>query len=167
MIMKKAGKWIPYLIFIGAALAVGGISYAISAEGMKSYSKEAIKPPLTPPDFVFPVVWSILYVLMGVGAGRIYKRARNGFIPAGGNQKRAFALWWGQLGLNFLWSPIFFGLKAYGAAFICLVVMALTVLGMILEFLEIDRKAGFMQIHYLAWLCFAGYLNLGVWKLKG
>ena len=165
--MKKAGKWIPYLFFIGAALAAGGISYALSAQGMKSYSKEVIKPPLTPPDAVFPVVWSVLYVLMGIGAGRIYRSAGSGHMTAAGKTRRAFALWWGQLGLNFLWSHIFFGLGAYGAAFICLVVMVLAVLGMILEFLEIDRRAGLLQIPYLAWLSFAGYLNLGVWKLNG
>lgn len=165
--MKKTRKWLPYLFFIAAAFAAGGLSYALSAKGMKTYSQQAAKPPLTPPDFVFPIVWSILYFLMGVSAGRIYSRYKSGSVPPWGNPKRALALWWGQLGLNVLWSPIFFGLGAYGAALICLMVMGLTVLTMILDFYDIDQKGGLLQIPYLIWIFFAGYLNFGVWRLNG
>ena len=165
--MNKKGKWIPYLIFIAAALAMGGLSYALSAKGMKVYSSEVVKPPFTPPDAVFPVVWSILYVLMGISAGRIYKKTRQGAVPAEGKPSRAFVFWWGQLILNFLWSPIFFGLGAYGAALLCLILIGLMIIGMILEFWEIDRLAAVLQIPYFLWICFAGYLNYGVWKLNG
>ena len=82
--MKKTGKWIPYLVFIGA-------------RGMKVYSKDVVKPPLTPPDAVFPVVWTILYTFMGIGAGRIYKKSRPGHFPGGGNPRGALGLWWGYL----------------------------------------------------------------------
>lgn len=65
--MKKTGKWIPYLVFIGAAFGAGFLSYVLSARGMKVYSKDVVKPPLTPPDAVFPIVWTILYAFMGIG----------------------------------------------------------------------------------------------------
>lgn len=165
--MSKKGKWIPYLIFIAVALAAGGLSYALSAKGMKTYSSEVMKPAFTPPDAVFPVVWSILYILMGISAGRIYKKNRQGAVPAEGKPVRAFVFWWGQLILNFLWSPIFFGLGAYGPALLCLILIGLMIAGMILEFWEIDRVAAVLQIPYLLWICFAGYLNYGVWKLNG
>ena len=165
--MKKTGKWIPYLFFIGAAFGAGFLSYVLSARGMKVYSKDVVKPPLTPPDTVFPIVWTILYAFMGIGAGRIYKKSRPGHFPGGGNPRGALGLWWGQLGFNFLWSPVFFGLGAYGAALLCLVLMGMAVLGMILEFWEIDRKAAMLQLPYLLWICFAGYLNAGVWRLNG
>ncbi len=153
---KKA--WGRYLFFILLALGAGGISGWLSAEGMRVYSAEAQKPPLTPPDAVFPIVWTALYVLMGIGAARVSMKGREGW--------KGLRIWSVQLMVNFSWSLIFFNIQAYFQALICLAVLALLVLAMILEFFETDRRAAFMQIPYFFWLCFAGYLNFGVWMLN-
>ena len=117
-------------------------------------------PPLAPPGWLFPVVWTILYALMGISAARVWlsppSRARN----------LGLNLFITQLVVNFFWSPIFFNLEAFGLAFFWLVLLWGLVLWMILAFRKVDPLAAKLQIPYLIWLSFAAYLNLGVWYLN-
>lgn len=147
-----------YLISVLLALAVGGLSAIAVAKGLPAY-ESLIKPALTPPSVLFPIVWSVLYALMGISAARIWQSADSG---------RGFALtvYAAQLLVNGVWSLLFFGCGAYLLSFIWLILLWLLVLAMILLFARIDRLAALLQIPYLLWISFAGYLNFAVWYLN-
>ena len=127
---------------------------------MELYRTAIIKPPLSPPGIVFPIVWSILFALMGVGAARIY------LSPASNARSRALGIFLLQLAFNFLWSIIFFNLQNFGLALLWLVVLWVLILWMIKSFRKIDPLSAWLQIPYLLWVTFAAYLNFGVWRLN-
>ena len=149
-----------YAFWILLAEGVGALSGWLTREGIKRYASEAIKPPLAPPGPLFPVVWAVLYLLMGIGAARVYRT------PASNARSRALGVFLLQLGVNFFWSIIFFNLQNYGFALLWLLLLWALVLWMIVLFWRVDRLAGLMQIPYLVWLSFAAYLNYGVWMLN-
>lgn len=140
------------LIALGLPLAVGGLSTLLSG-GMSSYA-QLVKPPLSPPGWLFPVVWTILYLLMGYASYRVYTS------NAPQAQKRRALLFYGaQLVLNFLWSPVFFGLGWLLPAFFLLAALWVLILITANLFSQIDKLAGDLLIPYLLWVAFAGYLN--------
>ena len=154
----KQKKYIPYLVSILGTLAIGGLSSIAVMTGLPAY-EGLIKPPLTPPAAAFPVVWSILFVLMGIGAARIWL--------SGSNKRRAaLALYGIQLTLNALWSVWFFGFQARFFAFIWLLMMIAAIVLMIKAFSKVDPLDGRIQIPYLLWSLFAAYLNFAVWYLN-
>ena len=158
--MHMKVSWKVYAVFILLTEAVGGLSGFLTREGVALYQAEIIKPALNPPAMVFPVVWSILYALMGIGAARIY------LAPPSQERSRGLNLFIAQLVVNFFWSPIFFNAQAYGFAFVWLLLLWSLVLWMILTFPKVDSLAAKLQIPYLIWLTFAAYLNFGVWLLN-
>lgn len=156
----KNGKWKTYLFWILLSEAVGIIAGLLTADGTQMYTMMANKPALTPPAIVFPIVWTILYGLMGISAARIQ------LAPESMWQKRGITLFIAQLIVNFFWPLFFFNLQAYGFAFFWLLLLWGLVLAMILVFYKTDKLAALLQIPYLIWLTFAAYLNLGVWILN-
>ena len=153
-------RWKVYTFWILLAEGVGALSGWLSRDGMKAYEAGIQQPPLSPPSWFFPIVWTILYALMGIGAARV-SLASNGV-----HRSRGLNLFVLQLIVNFFWSLIFFNAQAFGFAFIWLLLLCGLVLWMILEFRKVDKPAGNIQIPYLLWLIFAAYLNLGVWYLN-
>lgn len=147
-------QWKPLLIALGIPLAVGGLSALISG-GMSDY-QGLVKPPLSPPGWVFPVAWTILYLLMGYASYRIFTSDA----PAA-QKRRALTLYAIQLFLNFLWSPVYFGLEWQLVAFFILLALWVFVLLTMRAFSAIDEKAGDLLLPYILWLTFAAYLNLG------
>lgn len=148
-----------YGVFLLITGAVGGLSALLTNMGMESY-KTAEKPPLTPPEIVFPVVWSILFTLMATSAARVWltdnSRLRN----------RSMIVYALQLFFNFFWSILFFNFQAYGLAFFWLIGLWVLILIMIVQFYKSDKLAGLLQLPYLLWVTFAAYLNYGVWMLN-
>ena len=157
--MNKA-KWRIYGFWIALTEAVGALSGLLSRNGTKLYQETVIQPPLSPPGILFPIVWTILYALMGIGAARVYMQEKSA------HRSRALNLYVAQLIVNFFWSLIFFNAQAYGFAFFWLLLLWALVLWMILAFRKVDPVAAFLQIPYLLWITFAAYLNLGVWYLN-
>ena len=153
-------KYKPYIISALIALAVGGLS-AIASGGMDIYA-EIVKPPLSPPPFLFPVVWSVLYILMGICSAEVYLKGKDGVTYT----TTALSLYAINLVMNFLWSIFFFGLRWFLFSFIWLVVLIGVVAYMIAEFRKISNWAGLWQIPYMLWLVFAGYLNLAIYILN-
>lgn len=148
-----------YLISVGIALGAGIVSALVSMGGMKDY--EALdRPPLSPPGWLFPVVWTILFVLMGVSAARVWLNTPEARPKA----LKTYAL---QLLLNILWPPLFFVFGLRLAAFVLLLVLLAAVIVMTVQFRRIDRTAAYLQIPYIVWLVFAGYLNLAAFILNG
>lgn len=147
------------ILCLAIPLAVGGLSALLSG-GMGSY-RTLYKPPLSPPGWVFPVVWTILYLLMGYASYRVLVSG------APKEQIRQALLFYGlQLFVNFIWSPIFFGLEWRLAAFIVLLLLWLLVCLTLHRFSAIDERAGDLLLPYILWITFAGYLNLGAYLLN-
>ena len=156
----KNRNWKTYAFWIILCEAVGALAGWISAGGIEVYSALANKPPLTPPQWIFPVVWSILYALMGISAARI------SLTPPSKERNRGLNLFTAQLIVNFFWPLLFFNAQAFGFALIWLILLWVLVLAVILTFRKIDKTAAWLLIPYLLWLTFAVYLNAGVYILN-
>ncbi|MCQ2454766.1 MAG: tryptophan-rich sensory protein [Clostridia bacterium] len=148
------------LISLLIPLAVGGLSALISGKDMKIYNS-INQPPLSPPFIVFPIVWCILYVLMGISLYLVWNKEDKYL-----NKTKAYLFFAAQLIFNFLWSPIFFSARLYLFAFFILIFMAIATILMIFEYHSISKWAAFLQIPYLIWLLFAGYLNFAIYLLN-
>ncbi len=150
-----------YIISIVIALAVGGLSALITSGSMDIYSR-INTPPLAPPSFLFPIVWTVLYILMGISAAMVYNDS-----SASMPQKKS-ALYTYSLSLifNFFWSIIFFNKQWFLFAFIWLLVLLFLIVRTIMKYYKINPLAAFLQIPYLLWVAFAGYLNFAIWFLN-
>lgn len=156
----KQISWKTYALWILFVEAVGALSGWLTREGAQIYNEEIVRPPLSPPGVVFPIVWGILFALMGIGGARIYQT------QASNARSRALQLFFIQLAFNFCWSIIFFNLQWFGLALVWLIVLWGLILWMILWFSKVDPLAAWMQVPYFLWVSFAAYLNLGVWLLN-
>lgn len=148
------------MLWIILTEGVGLLSGLLSREGTAIYAQTIKKPPLSPPGVVFPIVWSILYLLMGIAAARISLK------EASASRKKNIYVYILQLFFNFFWSIIFFDFQAFGIAFIWLVALWLIIVLMIIRFKYADNVSAFLLAPYLLWVSFAGYLNLAVWTLN-
>ena len=152
--------WKTYAVWIALSEAVGALSGWLTRDGVQRYAQSVVQPPLSPPRAVFPAVWVLLFALMGIGAARI------SLAPASPARTRSLVLFWIQLAFNFGWSIWFFHVQCFGFALLWLAVLWALILWMTLSFRAVDRPAAWMQVPYLLWVAFAGYLNLGVWLLN-
>lgn len=151
----------PYIISVIIALAVGGLSALLTKNNMSIFEKINM-PPLSPPSVVFPIVWAVLYILMGISSAIIYKNGTDREEVQ--SALKVYAL---QLAVNFFWSLIFFNMQAYLFAFIWLILLWVLVIAMIVKFKKISPVAAWLQIPYLLWITFAGYLSLMIYLLNG
>lgn len=153
-------RWKSYLFWILFTEMVGAASGWLTREGTRLYERTIQQPPLSPPALVFPIVWAILFALMGIGAARVY------LSPDSAARSRSLVLFLVQLAFNFFWSVIFFNAREFGFALLWLAVLWGLILWMILSFRKVDRPAAWLQVPYLLWVSFAFYLNFGVWRLN-
>lgn len=152
----------PYVISVAIALAVGGLSALLTKNNMSVYNNIE-RPALAPPMVVFPIVWSILFILMGISSAMVWVNREK-------DPDTAFAalrVYGMQLIINFFWSIIFFNMQAYLFAFIWLVLLWIFILVMIAQFRKISPLAAYLQLPYLLWVTFAGYLTLMIYLLNG
>lgn len=153
----KREKWKTYLFWIALSEAVGALSGLLSMSGMREYRAQVSQPGFAPPPAIFPIVWAILFALMGFGMARIRLE---------GNSKRAQNLFIAQLVVNFFWPLIFFNAQAYGFALVWLLLLLALAASMALEFYRHDKLAGLLQLPYLGWLIFAAILTGAVRALN-
>ena len=158
--MKKQQPWKTYLFWILLSESVGLLSGWLSREGTQLYSETMLKPALSPPAIVFPIVWTILNALMGISAARIR------LAPPSRQQQQGTNLFIAQLVVNFFWSLFFFNAQAFGFAYLWLILLIVLVALMVYAFWKVDPLAGILQLPYLIWVIFASYLNLGIWLLN-
>ena len=151
----------PYVISTLISLGVGALAAWLTRENMDIY-ETVTTPPLSPPGWLFPVVWTILYILMGVGSAIIYKKGKTDGI----NTKAALDVYLLQLTVNFIWSIVFFNMRLYLQAFLWLIFLWALIIVMIKRFYTIDKTAAKLQIPYLLWVTFAGYLNFAIWLMN-
>ncbi|MCH3972107.1 MAG: tryptophan-rich sensory protein [Oscillospiraceae bacterium] len=155
----KTIQWKPLLISLLIPLATGGLSGLLTKDHVAAF-QSMNQPPLSPPAFLFPIVWTILFSLMGISAYLVYTSDSNT-----GNRK-ALTLYGMQLAANFIWPLIFFNVQNYLLAFIWILLLWVLILAMLISFYKINHTAAFLQIPYLLWVTFAAYLNCGVWILN-
>ena len=153
--MNKS-NWKTYAFWIGLSEAVGLLAGLLTQNSVQIYSMMIQRPPLSPPAIVFPIVWTILYALMGISAARIR------LTEPSAKQRKASNLFVAQLIINFFWSLFFFNLQAFGFALLWLILLWVLVFLLIRATKEVDKLAYLLLIPYLAWLTFALYLNAGV-----
>ncbi|QAA33925.1 TspO/MBR family protein [Clostridium manihotivorum] len=161
-IFKVNGKFnigdliISILIALGGGMVIG----IITASSDKQYLNLS-KPILSPPSWIFPIVWIILYLLMAIAAYRVYQLEKQGI-----NINNALLFYSIQLVLNFLWPLIFFKLRLYGLAFIELVVLFIFIIITFIKFLKVDRVSGILIAPYILWVTYAGVLNFFIWMMN-
>ena len=153
-------NWKNTIFWVGIAEAVGLAAGLLSRSSTEIYQATVMQPPGAPPAWLFPVVWAILYGLMGIGASLV---SQTGDSP---QRSRGLNLMVGQLIVNFFWPLFFFNLQAFGFSLLWLLMLWGLVLWMILTFRKTSPAAAALQIPYLLWLTFAAYLNAGVWYLN-
>lgn len=147
------------LLFIVGTELVGVLSSILSGGNFSAFYQSLNRPPLSPPGWLFPIMWTILYALMGYSAHLIYES--DSF-----RKKGALMLYGAQLFANFLWSPVFFGLKSLGGATVVILVMLVLIIAMLVRFWGIRRLAVYLNLPYLVWSLYAAYLTIGVLVLN-
>lgn len=142
------------IFFLGGTLLLGFLSGLLSMNSAETYAA-FIRPPLSPPGILFPIVWTVLYLLMGMSAFLVYESKSSG-------SSQALLVYAIQLGINLLWPIFFFPLHLYLFSFIWLLLLLYFVILMTVLFYGISPLAAYLRIPYILWIIFAGYLNLGV-----
>lgn len=153
-------RWKTLIFNLAVPLITGAVSGFLTRSAMQQYG-QLNQPPLSPPSAVFPVVWTTLFLLMGISAYLVTMKRSDGL--------KSFdlpAVYWIQLIVNFIWPLIFFNLAIYGIALAWLILLIILVIYMIFQFHDITPAAGWLQVPYLLWLIFASYLNAGIWLLN-
>ena len=148
----------PYIISVAISLGTGAFSAFLTKESMSVYSV-INRPPLSPPSWLFPVVWTVLFVLMGIAAALVW--------CSNGREIDSSLIFYGfQLAFNFCWSLIFFNFRAFFIAFLWLIVLLVLIGITSVKFYKINRTSSLLMLPYFAWVCFAGYLNYAIWQLN-
>lgn len=148
------------LLIIIIIEGLGFISGFLSMTNMSTY-KNLIKPTFSPPGWVFPIVWGILYLLMAIAFYRVILKGKSG-----SNIGKAKKYYFIQLALNLIWSIIFFRFKLYGLAFVDILLMVIFILLTIFQFYKIDKISAYLLVPYVLWVSFAGVLNFYIWMFN-
>ena len=156
----NAKNWKTLLPALLLPLAAGGLGALLAGGFGESYGA-MYKPVLSPPGWVFPIVWTALYLLMGYASFLVWTAE-----ASGARRRRALTVYAVQLGMNLLWPLFFFRLGWYVFAFVWLLLLIAAVVLCRVLFRYISERAGKLLLPYLAWLAFAAYLNLGVAMLN-
>lgn len=158
MVISHKIKWKQLIIALAIPLLVGALSAIFTGSNMELY-KNLNRPPLSPPGSLFPVVWTVLYILMGIAAYLVY-------ISGSADTKTALTLYYVQLAANFIWTLIFFNLQSYLFSFIWLIGLLFLIILTMIAFYKINKTSALLLLPYALWVTFAGYLNLGIYILN-
>ena len=150
-------QWKKLVVCLLLPLAVGGLAAFLTRNSMDLFAMVK-KPPLSPPGWLFPVVWTILYLLMGFASYLVLVAEKPG--------RTAWKFYLAQLAFNFVWPILFFHLQMYLLSFVWLLLLWILILVTILWFTRSSRLAGYLLIPYLLWVTFAEYLNVGIYILN-
>lgn len=148
-------------LFFSLLICVGGgwLSGLVTQQGIEDWYNHLIHPPGTPPNFIFPIVWTLLYVMISVSLALVLSSQTK-------NKTAALLFFSAQLVLNFTWSWLFFGMRAPMIAMIDLVFLWICIVATILAFTQHSKIGAYLLIPYLLWVTYAGYLNLSIWIMN-
>lgn len=153
-------RWTPFVIAILLCQGVGILSGLATAGSLQTWYVDLVKPSFNPPSWVFGPVWTTLYLLMGIALARLWR------CPDTSSRHRAIGFFLIQLVLNGLWSLVFFGAHAPGAALGVLIALIVSLMACMGFAWRTDRGATALLVPYLAWVSFAGVLNAALWQLN-
>ena len=148
----KTENKIKAVLLTALPVVVGALSAAIAGDMSK---QDYAQPPFSPPAWVFPVAWTILYLMMGFASYLVYRDCDYLL-------NDAMKCYFYQLFVNFCWSIVFFRFEYYTAAVVVLVALLLLTIGTTVQFNTVNKTAGKLMIPYIIWLIYALYLNIGV-----
>lgn len=155
---RNAKKYISFAAFVIGSAGLGYLSSLFSAEFMGGYAA-FIKPPLSPSNVVYFLIWLFIYILMGLGAAIVY-------LSESRHKRIALVYFAAQFLLNFIWAFVFFSVRALLVAFAIIMISFATVAALLAHFYRISKAAGVMQLPYLFWTGFLAYLNLSIYLLN-
>jgi tryptophan-rich sensory protein len=144
--------WSLFLVFLGACCAAAATGSMFPPDG---WYRALPKPAWTPPDWLFPLAWTALYISLAFVGARV--------APLPGSE-HAVAFWALQIALNTLWSPVFFGLNRLGAALVIIAFLWVAVAGLLASLWSLDRLAFWITVPYLVWVSYAAALNADIWR---
>ncbi len=153
--------WLKVLICVLVINLLGGLGAIVTTPSIKGWYETLSKPPGVPPNAVFGPVWTALYSMMGVSLALLWHR-----VPSGGDKRRVLGLYFTQLVLNLIWSPVFFGWHRMGIALVIIASLLLLLPYAIVQIRRADKLAGRLLIPYAIWVGYATYLNAGYWWLN-
>ena len=148
------------VLFVALCLGIGALGASVTATSVDTWYAGLVKPSFNPPDQVFGPVWTVLYILMGVAAWRVWRSAD---WDTTRGPLTLFAL---QLAINLGWTVVFFGLQKIASAVATIVVLDVAVLVTMLAFRAVDQVAALLMLPYVAWVAFATLLNVAIWRLN-
>ena len=151
--------WKKLLLSLAIPLGVGALASLLT--GNYDLYTKLVQPPLSPPGWIFPIVWTALYLLMGYGSYRVWTAPVDAAL-----KKKALTLYAAQLAANFIWPLLFFGAQWYLVSLLWLAVLWVLILLTMRVFGQVDERASDLLIPYLLWVTFALYLNFGIWLLN-
>jgi len=143
------------LVFVAGVVGIGWLIGATNLPG--AWYASLAKPGFVPPNWAFPVAWTILYIMIAVAGWRTFRRDPSG---------KAMLVWLAQLALNFAWSPVMFTMHQIGAALVILVGLLVAIVAYIVLETSRDKLAAALFVPYAAWVAFAGALNAAIWRLN-
>lgn len=150
--MNRYVSLILFLVLVlGGGLALGGLTVP------GGWYAGLVKPSFNPPAWLFGPVWTVLYVLIAIAGWRVWQRDRSGW---------PMKLWWAQMALNFLWTPVFFGAHQLALALVVILLMLVAILAFITTAWRRDRMGAWLFVPYAAWVAFASLLNGSIWILN-
>jgi tryptophan-rich sensory protein len=153
-------KWLVLAGFLALCLFAGYVGSLLTNQSVKTWYPTLQKPSGTPPDWVFPAVWTTLYIVMAIAAWLVWAEA--GWYYA----KQPLILFFAQLAMNVAWSAIFFNSRQPGFAFGWIVLLWLAIFSTMIVFYAIKPLAGILLVPYIAWITYASFLNFGIWRLN-
>ncbi|MBX7041782.1 MAG: tryptophan-rich sensory protein [Ignavibacteria bacterium] len=149
------------IISIGVCLFAGAIGSYFTADAIPGWYETLNKPEFNPPNWVFGPVWTFLYILMGISLFLVWKEG-----PGNTKVKPAMLMFWVQLGLNILWSVVFFGMRNISGGLLVIILLWVSILFTILRFRKISAVAGTLLVPYILWVTFASALNFFFYRLN-
>ena len=177
----KTLDWLKLIVSLAISQIAGWIGSLFTLPAINSWYSTLTKSDLTPPSWVFGPVWTMIFLLIGVSLFIVWKnhwQVRNALLVAKGKswnpwtrrfwsgdwqEANIVAIFWIQLGLNVLWSYIFFGLRQPGLAFFEIIALWFSILYLIINFYRVSKTAAWLLLPYILWVTFAGYLNFVIW----
>ncbi len=140
-------------------LITGIISAFLTRGGVRNFTETVNKPAYSPPDWLFPIVWTILYILMGIAAYVVESNTE-------AKNNKGFVFYYLQLFFNFLWSFIFFNSQNYLVSFIWIIILLALIILTATEFYKINKIAAYLLVPYIIWVAFASVLNFSIYLLN-
>ena len=159
-VRSRLADVVALVLFVALCLGIGALGASVTATSVDTWYAGLVKPSFNPPDEVFGPVWTVLYILMGVAAWRVWRSADRDTTRG---PLTLFAL---QLAINLGWTVVFFGLHKIASAVATIVVLDVAVLVTMLAFRSVDRLAALLMLPYVAWVAFATVLNVAIWRLN-